>query len=222
MSPCRIRFYILVAVALLLTAATVVRAPAQPNGAPATWKEYVNARFGFLRYPAALVASRAPTNGAGQEFHSADGQFSLAAQGQFLGTVDPDDSLEKRFQDELTARAGTVTYQRKTATWYVLSGVNANGFEFYHKFFVRGRNWREFTITYPHAQARRYDPWVEKIAKSFVPFPAGGDYDRVIKEGSAGSLRGARAPATPFRAGAPADRRLRGLPASDKSARLAE
>ena len=72
--------------------------------------------------------------------------------------------------------SASVTYQRKTASWYVLSGVNANGFEYYHKFFVQGKNWREFTITYPHAKARRYDPWVARVEKSFVPFRK-GDYD---------------------------------------------
>ncbi len=55
-----------------------------------------------------------------------------------------------------------------------------DGQEFYHQTHVKDRNWATFQITYPHARAKQYDPWVEKIAKSFVPFLK-GDYDRIEK-----------------------------------------
>lgn len=147
-------------------------------GAEPAWKEYRNARFGFvLAYPAALTASRAPANGGGREWHSANGEFSVTAEGHFL-QVDDGDSLEKRWQEELKERGATVTYKKQAATWYVVSGVTKEGAEFYHKFCVKGSNWAAFTITYPHAKDALYSPWVARIEKRFVPFPA-GNFDRV-------------------------------------------
>ena len=141
------------------------------------WKEYVNARFGFrLSYPAILVASREPDNGGGREFHTPDKSFSLAAYAHFF--VDDVDSFEDRWQNELKSNGDTITYKKKTKTWYVVSGVAKDGTEYYHKLQVNGKNWAAFDITYPHSQHEKYDAWVERIARSFVPFLP-GDYDRL-------------------------------------------
>jgi hypothetical protein len=147
------------------------------HGKDAPWKEYVNERFGFsLRYPATLTAGRTPENGAGLEFHTADKEFSLLAEGGFLH-VDEGDSLNKRWQDELDSLGDTITYKKKTDTWYVISGLTKDGTEYYHKLYTKGGNLAAFNITYPHAKNKLYDPWVERIEKSFVPFLK-GDFDR--------------------------------------------
>jgi hypothetical protein len=141
------------------------------------WKTYTNARFGFrLAHPSALVESRAPDNGGGQEFHSQDKEFSLAAFAHF---VLEDQSLETMWKDELKELGDTVTYKKKGDAWFVVSGVK-DGTEYYHKTYVQKRNYAAFQITYPHAKAKQYDPWVERIAKEFVPFLK-GDYDREEK-----------------------------------------
>ena len=141
-----------------------------------SWKEYKNARFGFLlKYPPGLVASRAPDNGGGQEYHSQDKEFSVAAFAHFL--VDGD-SLDQQWAGELKELGDTVTYKKKTGDWYVISGVARDGTEYYHKFFASGANFAGFQITYPHAKNKKYDPWVERIAKGFAPFLK-GDYDRI-------------------------------------------
>ncbi len=138
------------------------------------WKKYTNERFGFvLSYPATLIASRQPDNGAGREFHTTDGAFSLSAQAHFLA----DNTLESNWNEELNTPVVTITYKRKAKDWYVVSGVTSEGTEYYHKFWVKGGNWVELAITYPHAQNAKYDKWVEQIAKRFVPF-LDGDYDR--------------------------------------------
>jgi len=148
------------------------------HGEDAAWKEYVNKRFGFsLRYPATLIASRAPENGAGREFHTADKEFSVLAAGHFLH-VDEGDSLDKRWQGELDSLGDTITYKKKTDTWYVISGVTKDGTEYYHKLYTKGGNWAAFNITYPHAKNKQYDPWVQRIEKSFVPFLK-GEFDRI-------------------------------------------
>lgn len=144
------------------------------------WKEYANGRFGFLlRYPGTLLASREPDNGGGREFHTPDKEFSVVAVGHFL-ISDIGDSLEKRWQDDLKSLGETITYKKKTATWYVVSGVTKEGTEYYHKFHAKESNWSGFRITYPRTKNKKYDPWVTRIEKSFVPFLE-GDYDRIQK-----------------------------------------
>jgi hypothetical protein len=141
-------------------------------------RKYANARFGFvLTYPGALVGSPPPENGAGREFHTADGEFSVVAHGHFL-SQDDGDSLDKRWEEQLKEGGETVTFKKKTATWFVVSGVGKNGVEYYTKFFVKGSNWVEFRITYPHAKSKKFDPWVAQIEKAFVPFRE-GDFDRI-------------------------------------------
>lgn len=147
------------------------------NAAEERWQTYTNARFGFrLVHPPGLVASRPPENGDGREFHTKDKEFSLRAYGHFL---QKGDTLEKLWNEELKDLGAAVTYKKKGADWYVVSGVK-DGTEFYHKTFTKEGNFSAFRITYPHAKAKQYDPWVERIAKSFVPFLK-GDFDRIVK-----------------------------------------
>lgn len=157
---------------LLLLALTFLPLAAS---AQTEWKEYVNPRFGFkLSIPAQLKSKREPTNGDGREFFSPDNEFQIAAWGHFL--ID-DDSLEKEWKDALAEFGSAITYKKKAKTWCVVSGVK-DGVEFYWQVHVKDGNAATFRITYPHAKAKQYDPWVEKIAKSFVPFLE-GDYDRI-------------------------------------------
>lgn len=154
--------------------------PQGNNPAPAGpgWMRYINQRFGFaLEYPAEAVPGQSAADGSGAEFHNAD-KFSVVARGQYLRTADPDDSLTKRWESELQALGSTVKYKRKTETWYVISGTSQAGTEYYHKFFVQGGNWSDFHVVYPHANAQKYDKWVEQIGKRFVPF-LDGPFDRL-------------------------------------------
>ena len=154
--------------ALLLFVSLAAATAAEPG-----FKDYTNARFGFkISYPAALIAGRDPTNGGGREFHSKDKEFSLATSAHFLNGS----TLDSMWEDELKELGDYITYKKKDKNWYVISGAK-DGVEFYHKTHVQGGNFAEFHITYPHAKARQYDPIVEKIAKSFVPFLK-GEYDR--------------------------------------------
>lgn len=138
------------------------------------WKVYVNGRFGFkISHPASLIASRDPDNGDGRELHTKDKEFSVVAVGHFLH----DATLDSLWEDQLREYGASITYKKKAKDWYVVSGVK-DGTEFYHKLHVKDGNWAELRFTYPHAKAKQYDPWVEKIAKSFVPFLE-GDYDRI-------------------------------------------
>ena len=167
---------------LLFTLALLSIFPGSPvvRAQDEAWKDYTNARFGFrLRYPAELKASRAPDNGGGREFHTADKEFSVAASAHFLQREDGD-SLERRWLDALKAFGRSITYKKKAASWYVVSGVTKDGIAYYHKTHVKDGNWASFDITYPHAKEKTYSPWVTRIEKGFVPF-LDGDYDRIIE-----------------------------------------
>jgi hypothetical protein len=141
------------------------------------WKREVNGRWGFaLTYPASLIPEPVPTDGAGRRYHSADNAVSLAVMGSH---THPEEFLDNFWQKELNTRGETVTYKFKKDNYYVISGVNPNGYEFYHKVFFYPTYWLEFEITYPHAQHAVYDAWVERIAHDFVPvLPDNGQYDR--------------------------------------------
>jgi hypothetical protein len=143
-----------------------------------SWKEYDNARFGFvLKYPGSLVASREAENGDGREFHSRDREFSVSAVAHFF-VPDTGDSFDARWKEELETPDVTITYKKKADTWYVVSGVAKDGTEYYHKLYIKGSSWAGFHITYPHAKHQKYDSWVARIEKSFIPFRE-GDYDRL-------------------------------------------
>jgi hypothetical protein len=124
-----------------------------------------------------LIAGREAMNGDGREFRSADGEFSVSAVAHFFAP-DSGDTFDKRWQEELDTPDVTITYKKKTPNWYVVSGVTKDGTEYYHKLYRNGANWAGFHITYPHTKNKKYDPWVEQIAKRFIPFRK-GDFDRV-------------------------------------------
>ena len=87
------------------------------RGSEEAWKKYANARFGFvLTYPATLIAGREAMNGDGREFHSADGEFSLAAFAHFF-VPDSGDSFDGRWKEELETPDAKVTYKKKTPNW---------------------------------------------------------------------------------------------------------
>lgn len=143
-----------------------------------SWKKYINARFGFvLMYPPSLLAGPEPTNGGGREFHLPNKEFSVASSAHFF-VPESGDSFDKRWEQEVGTAGASITYKKKTDNWYVVSGETKDGTEFYHKLYRKGSNWAAFEITYPHAQNKKYDPWVTRIAKEFIPFLA-GDYDRL-------------------------------------------
>src|SRR5271165_929279 len=85
-------------------------------------------------------------------------------------------SLQKHLQDffhedvaRRTEGGDEINYSVLKNGWFVVSGTNAKGFEFYEKFFLFDEWWINFDFVYPSAQRATYDPMVAKIAKYFVP-----------------------------------------------------
>ncbi len=58
-------------------------------------------------------------------------------------------------QKEMDLLGGTVTYKRKEETWFVLSGVTANGTEYYRKLYARSSRWVALHMTYPHERSTK-------------------------------------------------------------------
>jgi hypothetical protein len=72
-----------------------------------------------------------------------------------------------------------VNYSIIKDNWFVISGTNAKGFEFYHKLFVGeddGRWYIDFDFTYPNSERERYDPICSPLARSFTIFPGTHDH----------------------------------------------
>jgi len=94
--------------------------------------------------------------------------------------------LEEVFKDEVAERAkggDLINYSVLRNSWYVVSGTNSLGFEFYSKRVVftdetTGRpRYITFDFVYPASRRKMYDTAVSKIAREFVP-DMPGKYDR--------------------------------------------
>jgi hypothetical protein len=108
------------------------------------------------------------------EFASDDKQvtFTVDTHANSMGKT-----IAKFFNDELVERTqggDHVNYSVLKTDWYVISGTNSLGFEFYEKFFAlpNVKNFSycvSFDFVYPHNQRKKYDPMVATIAKGFDP-----------------------------------------------------
>src|SRR5438132_6982339 len=130
--------------------------------------EYVNEQFGFvLRYPSDLVPGTTRSDGSGQEFHTPNGEFKVFAFAVPTGG-NPRQVIARSFANERKMFGDAVSYKRKGDTWFVVSGVNKAGLEFYSKAYANSSAMTLLRITYPHSQNSIYDPWVTLIEKNFT------------------------------------------------------
>jgi hypothetical protein len=141
------------------------------------WLTYRNARFGFiLPIPPGMKALRPPDNGGGQAFEALDGKVRLVSWASF--NVDGWGDVERRWADELAEGKRTITYKRKTASWYVVSGVNEDGTGFYTRYTADKSHACGWSITYPQKEEKKYQAWIERIAK---------DHEARLGEGADGA-----------------------------------
>ncbi len=130
------------------------------------WQTYQNARFGMeIPVPPTLVPQRPPDNGGGQAFASPDGKVRLIVFGMF--NVDDLSSVEAAWKTALNESEQTITYKRKTETWFVVSGVTKKGLGFYERYDANAKYAAGWRLTYPQAEDEKYSAWVERIAKGY-------------------------------------------------------
>jgi hypothetical protein len=121
-----------------------------------------------LQVPASLVHSTAP-GATGCAFQTADGEFNIDAEVQ-SDAAEKGETIESRMQKEIDLLSGTVTDKKKGDTWFALAGVTPDGTAYHRNLYAKGGQWVTLRITYPHAQHKKYDKWVTRIEKTFVPF----------------------------------------------------
>ncbi|PYM04050.1 MAG: hypothetical protein DMF13_02315 [Verrucomicrobia bacterium] len=121
-----------------------------------------------LQIPASLIHSTAPT-ATGCSFQTPDGEFNVEAVVQ-LDSGKENETLESRMQKEIDLLPGTVKHKKKGDSWFLLSGVTPDGTEYYRKLFIKDSQCVTLRVTYPQAQHKKYDQWVARIEKTFVPF----------------------------------------------------
>jgi hypothetical protein len=129
---------------------------------------YTDPKAGFsLWYPSDLIPRRYDT------YHGLDA-VSRYGDVDLKAYAEPDidnEPLEEVLNAERASREDPVTYFARGESWYVLSGVNSNGVEFYHRVSLVRLDgslwWVDWEITYPHSRHTVCDRWVEQIAASF-------------------------------------------------------
>lgn len=143
------------------------------------WMLYENPRFGFLLpVPQGMKMERPPDNGDGLAFTSPDGLIRLAAWGCF--NIDRSMDVEDRWKEELAVKGRTVTYQRKTAEWFVVSGIEADGSHFYLRHTADPKHAAVWMITYPASEEKKASAWIERIAKGYEA-RLGQGYDSIAE-----------------------------------------
>lgn len=117
-----------------------------------------------LQVPSSLVRSSSPEV-PGCTYQSPDGEFNVEAAEQTDNQV-----LDARMEKEIDLLKGTVADQKKGDNWFALTGVTADGTEYYRLHYTNGAQWVSLRVSFPHSKSKKYSKWVDRIDKSFVPF----------------------------------------------------
>jgi hypothetical protein len=79
------------------------------------------------------------------------------------------DDFENSWERELKKDGSGITYKTKKSDWYVVSGVRADGIEFYRKVWLIDSWCFSFDAQYPHKLNSKYDLVLERMLKGFKP-----------------------------------------------------
>jgi hypothetical protein len=154
-----------------------------------TWRVYINKEYGYsIPIPGNLQLMPwrgdpvSPWQARTKTFASKDGKVSLVIATHWTNGF----TLQQRFRDEIDSRlkeGASLNYSVIKDNWFVVSGTNSLGFEFYTKLVVFGdanrgeTRYITFTFAYPTSQRSVYDAAVTRMAHEFVP-ALPGDYHR--------------------------------------------
>lgn len=131
------------------------------------WTAFFHPRFGYkLPVPPGVRAVGVPENLTEAKFVSPDGGFVVSA----WGGISPEPGaflIESHWMRAQNKPGRDITYQRKSRSWFVVSGTDGAGNEFYEKFIIRGDHVAALTITHPRSRLREFRPWVEQIEDGF-------------------------------------------------------
>ena len=160
--------------------------PALKAAAETGWKTYTSEFVGYsIAYPDFLkeipwtvlhpeADPVSPAQWRNKTFRSSDGEVTLLVETQYTESTLSD--LFEYAQHSGAEHGDNMEYLVTTNNWYVISGINPHGYEFYIKCYLfpptpgENSDWYiQFVFVYPHSQHKIYDPLVGKITQSFVP-----------------------------------------------------
>jgi hypothetical protein len=171
------------------TACVLVAGNAAGKTLALRWKVYIDRNYGYsIPVPAnlKLVPWTGDPTSAWQIRHlmfvSKDRKVSLGIVTHFTLERTLQDFYNFEFAKRLNGGDG-INYWTLRKNWYVLSGTNSLGFEYYSKMVVftdpgsGSQRYIYYDFVYPASQRATYDAAAAKIAREFVPnLP--GQYER--------------------------------------------
>lgn len=132
----------------------------------ADWRPYANARFGYaIELPADFIAINEADNGDGITLHSPDGQTELRVFGANI--IDDDFAAEIGGRKAMDAKEGwRIGYERAAPAWASYSGTRGKLILYVRAVALCDGAAGYFSITYPKADQKRYDPIVSYLVKT--------------------------------------------------------
>jgi hypothetical protein len=179
----------LIRIAMAVIAFGLVAGNATGKTLALRWKVYVDKNYGYsIPVPANL--SLQPWTGdpvsawqiRSRTFESKDEKVTLFIVTHFTVNRTLRDFYNAEFASRLNGGDG-INYWVLKNNWYVISGTNSLGFEYYSKMVVfhdpgsGSQRYIYYDFVYPASQRATYDAAATKIARKFVPnLP--GQYER--------------------------------------------
>lgn len=131
------------------------------------WSQFLHPRYAYeFPVPPGMSEIGRPGDSPETAFESSDGSFVISAWGG-RSTQSPAFLLEEQWRSAERRPDRTINYRRRAGSWFVVSGTERNGTEFYEKFISRGNQVAAFSLKYPRSRLREFEPWVEKIEDGF-------------------------------------------------------
>jgi len=137
-------------------------APALADG----WKPYANPRFGYvIDLPGDFRTVSEADNGDGITLQSKDGKATLLVFGSTVteGTLGEDVANRKQSEKD---EGWTITYEKSAKDWMSYSGTRKDRILYVRAVSLCQGAGGYFTLEYPKAQAKLYDPKVAHLVKT--------------------------------------------------------
>lgn len=131
------------------------------------WTIFTHPKAGYrLPIPPRVRALGVPETQAKATFVSPDGGFAMTAWAG-LTEEPPFRVFEREWRQARSQGGRAINYQRKSKSWFVISGTDDSGMEFYQKFTMQGNHVGSFELSYPRARLWEFEPWVIGIESGF-------------------------------------------------------
>ena len=137
----------------------------------ADWKPYANPRFGYvIDLPADFPTVSEADNGDGMTLQSKDGKADLLVFGSHVteGTLGDDVANQKQSYAD---GGWKITYEKSGKDWISYSGSRRDRILYVRAVSLCDGAGGYFTLEYPKAQAKLYDPVVSHLVKTLAGPP---------------------------------------------------